>query len=81
MKLGSAWGSRESGVQSLWNRQDASGLARGAAFDAAQRLQMELGYGIAGRGEGAVWVPFIAAQAADGGYLATIKVRIQRQSG
>ena len=66
MKLGSAWGSTQSGVQSLWTRQDASGLARNAAFEAAQRFQAELGYGIAGRRKAALWVPFIAAQAADG---------------
>ena len=67
MKLGSAWGSTNSGVQSLWNRQDASGLARDAAFDAAQRFQVELGYGIVDHRTTALWVPFIAAQTADGG--------------
>ena len=67
MKLGSAWGATQSGVQSLWSLQNASGLARNAAFEAAQRFQAELGYGIAGRREAALWVPFIAAQAADGG--------------
>ena len=67
MKLGSAWGSTQSGVQSLWSRQDVSGLANNAVFDAAQRFQAELGYGIAGRRKAALWVPFIAAQAADGG--------------
>ena len=66
MKLGSAWGSTQSGVQSLWSRQDASGLARNAPFAAAQRFQAELGYGIAGRRKAALWVPFIAAQAGDG---------------
>ena len=49
MNLGSAWGNAQSGVQSLWSVQDASGLARGAAMNAAQRFQVELGYGIAGR--------------------------------
>ena len=67
MKLGSAWGSTQSGVQSLWSRQDASGLARNGPFEAAQRFQAELGYGIAGRRKAALWVPFIAARAADGG--------------
>ena len=66
MKLGSAWGSTQSGVQSLWSRQDASGLAGTSPFEAAQRFQAELGYGIAGRREDALWVPFIAARAADG---------------
>ena len=67
MQLGSAWGATQSGVQSLWSQQDASGLARNAAFEAAQRFQAELGYGIAGCRKAALWVPFIAAQAADGG--------------
>ena len=67
MRLGSAWGATQSGVQSLWNQQDASGLARNAAFEAAQRFEAELGYGIAGRRRNSLWVPFIAAQAADGG--------------
>ena len=67
MKLGSAWGATQSGVQSLWSRQDASGLVRNAAFDAAQRDQAQLGYGIAALRKAALWVPFIAAQAADGG--------------
>ena len=67
MRLGSAWGATQSGVQSLWNQQDASGLARSTAFEAAQRLQAELGYGIAGRGGNSLWAPFIAVQAADGG--------------
>ena len=66
MKLGSAWGSTQSGVQSLWSGQDASGMARNGPFEAAQRFQAELGYGIAGRRKAALWVPFIAAQAADG---------------
>ena len=66
MKLGSAWGSTQSGVQSLWSGRDASGMARNGPFEAAQRFQAELGYGIAGRRKAALWVPFIAAQAADG---------------
>ena len=67
MRLGSAWGATQSGVQSLWNQQDASGLARNAAFEAALRFEAELGYGIGGRRRNSLWVPFIAAQAADGG--------------
>ena len=74
MNLGSAWGSTQSGVQSLWNRQDASGLTgHAAAFDAAQRFQAELGYGFAGRkalagGKAdALWVPFLGAESAAGG--------------
>ena len=77
MKLGSAWGSTQSGVQSLWNRQDASGLARDTAFDAGQRYQMELGYGFVNQRMSALWVPFIAAQAADdGGQSLQLGVRL-----
>ena len=66
MKLGSAWGATQSGVQSLWSQADASGLARNSAFDAAQRFQAELGYGIAGRKPDRLWNPYLAAQATDG---------------
>ena len=67
MKLGSAWGSTQSGVQSLWSRQDASGLARGAGMIAAQRFQAELGYGFAGRRNADVrWVPFLGAESGEG---------------
>ncbi len=68
MKLGSAWGRTDSGVQSLWTRQDASGLVRGAAMNAAQRLQAEWGYGFSGRRNAeALWVPFLGAESAGGG--------------
>ena len=80
MKLGSAWGSTTSGVQSLWNRQDASGLARDAAFDAAQRFQVELEYGIVDHRTTALWVPFIAAQAADGG-ARSLRMGVKLTSG
>ena len=49
MRLGSAWGATQSGVQSLWSRQDASGLVSNAAFEAAQRYQVELRYGLDGK--------------------------------
>ena len=80
MKLGSAWGSTESGVQSLWNQQDASGLARDAAFDAAQRFQVELGYGIVDHRTTALWVPFIAAQTADDG-TQSLRMGVKLTSG
>ena len=80
MKLGSAWGSTTSGVQSLWNLQDASGLARDAAFDAAQRFQVELEYGIVDHRTTALWVPFIAAQAADGG-ARSLRMGVKLTSG
>ena len=67
LSLGSAWGATQSGVNALWNRQGASGLAPGAAASAAQRYRLEFGYGLAGaRGVG-LWVPYLGAEAADGG--------------
>ena len=66
MKLGSAWGSTQSGVQSLWSQQDASGLVGNAAFDAAQRYQVELRYGLDGRKGRARWEPFIGVESGEG---------------
>ena len=65
--LGSAWGAAQSGVEGLWNRQNASGLARGAAPDAAQRLQANLGYGVHGRKGRALWVPYMGVESSEGG--------------
>ena len=68
MKLGSAWGATQSGVQSLWSPADASGLARGgAAMNLAQRFQTEFGYGLSGHKGRALWVPFVGAEAGQGG--------------
>ena len=81
MNLGSAWGATHSGVQSLWTAQDASGLARGAAMNAAQRFQAELGYGLAGRGKAeALWVPFLGAESADGG-AQSLRMGVKLTSG
>ena len=66
MRLGSAWGATQSGVQSLWNRQDVSGLARHAAFEAAQRYQAELRYGLDGRKGRARWEPYVGVESGDG---------------
>ena len=76
MRLGSAWGATQSGVQSLWSSQDASGLTRGAAMDSAQRFQAELGYGSSGRGKAdALWVPFVGAEAIGGEQALRMGVR------
>ena len=81
MNLGSAWGATHSGVQSLWTAQDASGLARGAAMNAAQRFQAELGYGLGGRGKAeALWVPFLGAESADGG-AQSLRMGVKLTSG
>ena len=62
MRLGSAWGATQSGVQSLWSRQDASGLVSNAAFEAAQRYQVELRYGLDGKKGRARWEPFVGVE-------------------
>ena len=80
MNLGSAWGEAQSGVQSLWNRQDASGLVRGAAMHAAQRFQAELGYGFAGRKADALWVPFLGVETAGGG-AQSLRLGVRLASG
>ena len=65
LRLGSAWGATQSGVQALWSRQDARGLARGgAAMAGAQRIQAQLGYGVHTSNGHALWVPYLAADAA-----------------
>ena len=77
MRLGSAWGATQSGVQSLWSSQDASGLTRGAAMDLAQRFQAELGYGVSGRGKAdTLWIPFVGAEAAGGGQALRMGFRL-----
>ena len=76
MQLGSAWGATQSGVQSLWARADASGLARTAGFQAAQRFQAELGYGVAGPKGRALWVPFLQGESSDGAQALVLGVRM-----
>ena len=81
VRLGSVWGVTESGVQSLWARQDTRGLARGGiAMDAAQRFETELGYGIAGRRRTDVlWYPYFGAQGAAGG-MQTLRLGLKLSS-
>ena len=66
MRLGSDWGATHSGVESLWSRQDASGLVRHAAFDAAQRHQAELRYGLDGLRGRVRWAPYIGVESGGG---------------
>ncbi len=66
-RIGSAWGATQSGVQSLWSRQDASGLVRNAALDAAQRYQVELRYGLDGLKGRARWAPYYIGVESGGG--------------
>ena len=81
MNLGSAWGATQSGVRSLWSRQDASGLVRGGAMNAAQRFQAKLGYGFAGRRKAdTLWVPFLGAESAEGG-AQSLRMGVRLTSG
>ena len=81
MRLGSAWGAAQSGVQSLWSSQHASGLARGAAINAAQRYQAELGFGLSGRRRAdTLWVPFVGVEATGGGGQA-LRMGVKLTSG
>ena len=66
MKLGLGLGATQSGVQSLWNQQDASSLVRGTDFDAGQRLESEISYGLEGLNGRGLWVPFVGARTSDG---------------
>ena len=80
MNLGSSWGAAQSGVQSLWSRQDAKGLVRGAAMHAAQRFQAELGYGFAGRRADSMWMPFLGVETAGGG-AQSLRLGVRLTSG
>ena len=80
MRLGSAWGAPQSGVQSLWSQQDASGLVRNAAFEAAQRYQVELRYGLDGKKGRARWEPFVGVESGEGASRA-LRLGVKLTSG
>ena len=76
VNLGSTWGQAQSGVQSLWTRPNASGLAPVAAMHAAQRFQAELGYGFAGRRAGALWTPYAGIDTSGGRQALRLGVKL-----
>ena len=80
MRLGSAWGATQSGVESLWSRQDASGLVSNAAFEAAQRYQVELRYGLDGKKGRARWEPFVGVESGEGASRA-LRLGVKLTSG
>ena len=80
MRLGSDWGATDRGVQSLWRRQDASGLARNAAFDAAQRYEAELRYGLDGLKGRVRWAPYIGVESG-GGSSQALRLGVTLTSG
>ena len=48
--LSPTWGAASSGVERLWSARDARGLSPVGEFEAGQRLEGELGYGLAAFG-------------------------------
>ena len=67
MSVGSSWGVTASGVDAMWSRQSVDGFAPGAAGDAAQRFETEVGYGLAGPKGRGLLRPFVGTRAFDGG--------------
>ena len=49
--LSPTWGAASSGTERLWSAHDARGLAPGREFEAEQRLEGELGYGLSVLGD------------------------------
>ena len=80
LRLGSGWGATHSGVQSLWRRQDASDLVRHAEFDAAQRYQVELRYGLDGLKGRVRWTPYIGVESV-GGSSQALRLGVTLTSG
>ncbi len=80
LRLGSGWGATHSGVQSLWRRQDASDRVRHAEFDAAQRYQTELRYGLDGLKGRVRWAPYIGVDSG-GGSSQALRLGVTLTSG
>ena len=80
LKLGSSWGATQSGVNELWTRETASGLAGYSPMDASQRFQAQFGYGLEGRMGRAVWLPFLGAESAAAGSQ-TLSLGVKLRSG
>ena len=80
LRLGSGWGATQSGVQSLWRRQDASDRVRHAEFDVAQRYQVELRYGLDGLKGRVRWTPYIGVESG-GGSSQALRLGVTLTSG
>ena len=80
LRLGSGWGATQSGVQSLWRRQDASDLVRHAEFDVAQRYQVELRYVLDGLKGRVRWAPYIGVESG-GGSSQALRLGVTLTSG
>ena len=60
------WGSAASEAEQLWSARDASGLVRNAEFEAEQRLDAEIGYGLGAPHGFGVVTPYAGFTLADG---------------
>lgn len=75
--LGSGWGVPQSGVHSLWSRQDAGSLARdGASMHPAHRYRTELRYGLNGPMGRTLWLPYLGTDSGGGSRAVRLGVRL-----
>ena len=70
LSVSPSWGAASSGVDRLWSLSDASRLALDGAFEAGQRLEAEVGYGLGLRQTPGVLTPYVGISLADGGQRA-----------
>ncbi len=66
LTLSPAWGAPSSGVGRLWSLRDARGLARDGEFEAGDRLEAEVGYGLGLVGAPGVLTPYAGLSLVDG---------------
>ena len=78
MNLGSVWGNAQSGVEALWTRETADGLAQGLGINAAQLYRAELGYALLGPKGRVLWTPFLGLESGAGQAL---KLGVRLTSG
>ena len=70
LSVSPSWGAASSGVDRLWSLSGASRLAPDGAFEAGQRLEAEVGYGLGLRQTPGVLTPFVGLSLADDGQRA-----------
>ena len=64
--LSPTWGAAAGGVERLWSARDARGLAPNSEFEAGQRLEGELGYGLGLSGDRFTGTPNVGFGLSDG---------------
>ena len=74
--LSPTWGAASSGVDRLWRARDARGLAPNGEFEAGQRLEGELGYGLGLFGDRFTGTPNVGFGLSDGARDYTIGWRL-----